>query len=70
MKAIISEDGLVAVVTSEAQRFIISAGPMEDGGYSVGLDAVRLTTVVTIAKARAKVREIVNFYTDNILEVK
>ena len=42
MKAVIFNKGLAALVFSDSQRFIVSAVPMERGGFSIGIDDMRI----------------------------
>ncbi len=73
MKAIISSDGTIAIVVSETQRFVISAGPIpreHGGGYSVGIDSARIATVPDIEVARNRVLQYAKFFAETIMEVK
>ncbi len=69
MKALIFNKGLAALIVSDGQRFLVSAAPADEGGFSVGIDTMRITMVVDENFARAKVREIATFYAQTIMEV-
>ncbi len=70
MKAVIFNKGLAALVFSDSQRFIVSAVPMERGGFSIGIDDMRISIADNDNRAREKVRKTLEFFTTTIMEVE